>query len=881
MIKWKEFTLRLWMNTAKQHKTTFKKTFFIFIASFFALLISLPLILFLLFKSPSFPRIVEWIINSRIENHVEIGPISFAEDAGIVIEDVTIREPEKKQPFIVVPRIEISTSISTLLKKNINRIVVKKPKLMIVPHEDKASEADWSIPNLRFSVNNIFIENGEVAIQGRKGKLFIVSSINLSIKETDKNNREMLGNFFLNEYGLSVPFKAVMDMEEFNIESASLSSPLIGSISIKGGMTNLRSGNPDLNFSANAKDVPLDLIKTLSAGHLQEWTDAVDKKGYVTADLSVKGSLKSPLINGSLHLRGEELKRGDLSVASFEADIPLDYQKETLTIKEASVKAEGITGKVNGFKCFTKEGILLNTSFTADISKGSAPHIKGDSDLRIMDGGFSSPDEATAAEGIDMHASGEFDLTLPLKKAKINMRAEASGFELLTGGFYGSFKDKSVHASFKGMYNSDDDSIIISGAELGIPEIGTLMVSGKVSNMTDTPNFDTEIKLAELSNKKAFELFLRDTFQESYPMLASLSVSGKTSLNLSAKGSGEKFILHGNLETVETDITEASSELSVQGLNISLPIDIYYPEATPSNLKEIGQFGSLKVQDISWGGLNIKNLNAYPAIQRNALLFKEDISIPVFDGEVALRGIRYDHIFSPERSLFLSIDINGVDLAKLSTALGMPQLSGNLSGSIPEARFGGSSLSTEGEIILKLFEGEMRLHNFSINNFTGKIPSIKTSVDIKEINLGGLTGAFEFGNITGIMSGYIRDLVITDGQAEQFNASIESIRGKRAPQWISVEALENISVLGSGSSTSILNRGIYSLFKKYRYEKIGFKGSLRNDNLLLSGIKGEGGKQYLVKGGIIPPKVNVISYTQNISFQDMLKRLKRIKQIEK
>lgn len=865
------------MNTTKQYK----KALLIFIASFFALLISLPLILFLLFKSPSFPRIVEWIINSRIENHAEIGSISFTEGQGIVIEDVTVREIDKEKPFIVLPRIEVNASLSMLLKKNINRITIKKPKLLLSPQKYKASEADWSIPKLPFSVNNIFVENGEVAIEKKEGKPFIISSANFSLKETDNKKREMFGDFFLNEYSLSVPFKAIMDMDEFNIDSASFSSPLLGSISIKGGMTNLNSGDPDLNFSANAEGVPLDLIKTLSTGLAPEWVNEMDIKGYVTTDISVKGRLKSPLINGSLHLKGEELKRGDIEIASFEADIPLEYKMETLTIKEASVKAEGVTGQIKGFKYFTKKGISLNTSFTADISKGSNSHIKGHADLRIMDGGFSSPDEATAAEGIKMKASGKFDLSLPFTEAKINMNAEASGFELLMGAYYGSFKDKSVRASLKGLYNSDEDLIIISGSELGIPEIGALMISGMLSNITGSPRFDAEINLTELSNKKAFELFLRDTFQESYPMLSSLNVSGKTSFNLSAKGNKEKFVLHGNLETVETDITSTSSELSVKGLNISLPIDIDYPEASPLNVKEPGRFGSIKVQDISWGGLNIRDLNAYPVIQRNALLFREDISIPVFGGEVALMDVTYNHLFSPERSLSLSIDITGVDLEKASTALAMPRLSGNLSGSIPEAKFTGSSLSADGEIILRLFEGAVSLHNFSINNFLGKVPSVKTSVDIKEINLGGLTGAFEFGNITGIISGYINDLVITDGQAEQFDASIESIRRKGAQQWISVEALENISVLGSGSSTSILNRGIYSLFKRYRYDKIGVKGSLRNDNLLLSGIKGEGGKQYLVKGGIFPPKVNVISYTQNISFQDMVKRLKRIKQIEK
>src|SRR4030065_2536547 len=190
------------MNTEKQYKTTFKKTFLIFLSSFVVLLISLPLILFLLFKSPFFQRIVERIINSRIEKQVAIGSISFAEGTGVVIENVTLREIGEKEPFIVLPRIEVNAGLSSLLKKNINRIVIKKPKLLISPQEDKASKTDWSMPKLPFPVNNIFIENGEVAIERKEGKPFIVSSINFSLKETDNKKREMLGDFFLNDYDL-------------------------------------------------------------------------------------------------------------------------------------------------------------------------------------------------------------------------------------------------------------------------------------------------------------------------------------------------------------------------------------------------------------------------------------------------------------------------------------------------------------------------------------------------------------------------------------------------------------------------------------------------------------------------------------------------------
>jgi hypothetical protein len=45
---------------------------------------------------------------------------------------------------------------------------------------------------------------------------------------------------------------------------------------------------------------------------------------------------------------------------------------------------------------------------------------------------------------------------------------------------------------------------------------------------------------------------------------------------------------------------------------------------------------------------------------------------------------------------------------------------------------------------------------------------------------------------------------------------------------------------------------------------------------VLIGIEREGNKGYLVRGGILPPKVNVINYTQAISFREMMKRLQRV-----
>ena len=56
---------------------------------------------------------------------------------------------------------------------------------------------------------------------------------------------------------------------------------------------------------------------------------------------------------------------------------------------------------------------------------------------------------------------------------------------------------------------------------------------------------------------------------------------------------------------------------------------------------------------------------------------------------------------------------------------------------------------------------------------------------------------------------------------------------------------------------------------------------LRNDAFHLLGVETEGNKEFLVRGGLLPPRVDVISYTQDVSFKEMVSRLNRIRHMEK
>ena len=814
------------MNTKKAGRSGLKRAFRIVIYAVIILSFFFLISTYFFLKSSSFPKRAGEFISNRLEMPVEIGSISLVDGQVIVIKDVIVRDPDSKELFIVLPSVEIKFSLSKFLNKKIDRIAIKKPKVFLALGKDRGPEKKESKPSLPFSFDKISIEDGEVIIiqtevdkpaeagkSAKADKPFRVSAINLSLTETDNKKTTIKASGVLNNplWGKEDSHKVVLN----------------GTYDVKAH--ELKIENASLSSS-------------------------------IFSSLDIDGSLKN--------------------FPSKNPDFTLNVQGKAIPIHKIKKVLPGSAAELiekADIKGYGKVVLSISGNLKPDLvpAETEVPYqIIGRINIGIDHGGFSSSDGTMAGEGIDMNVSSTFKFSLPLNTAEFTINAQAADFELLIGSFYGDFTDSNVSFSLEGKYAKTNNSIKVSRSELSLRDIGTVLVSGEISNLTESPHFNTEIHLRELINKRAYDFFLKETFQDSLPILSQLEISGTTSMILSLEGTLDRINAHGEINVVDMDILGKSPQLSISGVSLSLPIDISYPEVSFS--KETGHFGSLKIQSILCEDLRCEEFQAFPAIWQNALVFKEDISIPVFGGNVRLKSINYKDLFSPERKLTLSISIDDINLEQVSTSLKIPKFSGNLSGVIPEASIAGSSLRTEGEIVMELFGGDIIVKNLSVNNVFGPVPSIEVSVEIQDIDLGMLTETFEFGHISGIIKGYVRDLVITDGQAESFEALIETVQRDGVSQKINVDALKKISILGTGSA-SVLSSGIYQFFKEYRYKKIGFKGFLKNDKFILLGVESEGNKEYLVKGGFFPPKVDVINYTREVSFQEMIKRLKRIK----
>ncbi|HXK28922.1 MAG TPA: hypothetical protein VJ646_11765, partial [Candidatus Binatia bacterium] len=201
---------------------------------------------------------------------------------------------------------------------------------------------------------------------------------------------------------------------------------------------------------------------------------------------------------------------------------------------------------------------------------------------------------------------------------------------------------------------------------------------------------------------------------------------------------------------------------------------------------------------------------------------------------------------------------------------------GTLTGSIPQVQSAGNLLRTSGEIQAEVFGGRARIGKLEIENPFSSLASIKLDAILNGIQLEQLSKTFKFGCISGILEGSIDDLVMIDKQPSQFRADLHTV-DRGTEQRISVEALNKITVLSSGQSAGALYGGLAGLFDSFRYSKLGFKASLKNDLLSLRGVESRGDQEFLVIGSFLPPTVNIISHTQNIAFSELVHRLERIK----
>lgn len=249
--------------------------------------------------------------------------------------------------------------------------------------------------------------------------------------------------------------------------------------------------------------------------------------------------------------------------------------------------------------------------------------------------------------------------------------------------------------------------------------------------------------------------------------------------------------------------------------------------------------------------------------------------IPILDGELSITDFKLQQLESELPQWSLAGNLTPISMTALSSALNWPLMHGKLSGTIPKVSYKEQQINVDGSLKVNLFEGEAVISDLQLDQPFGVLPQLQSNIIMKGINLETLTQTFDFGKITGKLDGRIDELRLSNWQPVQFDATFLTPQDDESRRRISQQAVDNLSQVGGGP-TGILQRSILRFFEDFSYQRLGLSCKLHNDVCVMSGVEEAKQGYYIVKGGGLPPRINVVGYTRRVNWPDLIERLKAV-----
>lgn len=248
---------------------------------------------------------------------------------------------------------------------------------------------------------------------------------------------------------------------------------------------------------------------------------------------------------------------------------------------------------------------------------------------------------------------------------------------------------------------------------------------------------------------------------------------------------------------------------------------------------------------------------------------------PILDGALRIEQFGLKNMGQENMSLQLRGKLYPISLSNLSTALDIPHLNGKISGEIPSISYHEKHLEMGGELRMRVFDGDIVVHKLRLDDPFGRIPVLKTDIEMTKLNLKTLTDITEFGHIQGQLSGYVRDLHVINWQPVSFKAHFMTPEDDPLPHKISQQAIRNLSSLGGNAAVDALSRGVLRFFENFSYSRIGWGCILQNGICEMSGAGPAPGGYYIIKGGGLP-RIDIIGYNQSVDWNELITRLERV-----
>lgn len=365
-----------------------------------------------------------------------------------------------------------------------------------------------------------------------------------------------------------------------------------------------------------------------------------------------------------------------------------------------------------------------------------------------------------------------------------------------------------------------------------------------------------KINVPNLNLKTAYPIFFKPLLEKT--AFAHAEVEGLASMKFEMDNSEPKAF---ELQLKDVDIADNNKKFALYKLNANIPWD--YDVAKTIKLTYSGG----ELLNLPLGKTNIEAL-----VDRYAFTAPL-IELPILDGAFVLSNVSAART-GGQWYWHLSAKLTPIAMEDFSTALNLPRMKGKASAEIPLVTYVAGNLTTDGSLVLNVFNGTATVTQLIMQTPLGIAPKLNADISLRNLDLGVLTSTFSFGAIEGKLDGDIEDLELQNWKPVKFDAVVQSSPG-RYPKKISQRAVENISALGGGGAAAAVQRSFLRFFKQFNYGKMGLSCRLRNDVCEMGGVESTPNGYIIVKGSGIPA-ITVMGYNQSVGWSELLARIKRV-----
>jgi len=490
---------------------------------------------------------------------------------------------------------------------------------------------------------------------------------------------------------------------------------------------------------------------------------------------------------------------------------------------------------------------------------------------------FNDPSFSVAGEGLDpvLKFEGARSASKDLSFAGSLDIGEG---EFLWKSVYVPWSMHPLQLRIGGRYDSETGAVDGLAARLITPTIGELSVTGSAKT-GPVPSFDLRTE-ARLNLGPLYSLHS----QAGLPEEDRMKLEGTLGASLLVRNGGDTLSVEGRVTLAETNVERSGTETFLLGVTADLPVHYETGKTgAPAPDAPLPAEGFLRIDEVRNPFLALKSVVLPLRGGLNAFAV-EPLVLNLYGGtlELGRTVFRFDPATGSFQG-FGSLILRDIDISTFPIASPLFHLTGKIRADFPRLDISPRKIAVSGRGEADVFGGKVVLRDLAVSDPFDPGRSISLNVDLVDLDMKKLTDEVPFGEVTGIVRGEIRDLVITYKQPERFDFRMESVPRRGVPQTFSLKAVDNLTVLSSGQPASLGTGRFWMRYVRgFRYKTMGLVSTLRNDTFTLSGTIHRRGIEYLVKKPALFG-ISIINRMpgKKISFKEMTGRLKRIGRSQK